>query len=120
MQGSIFSMGTASKILNEVMKRVEKNDGDHSWPFNPPNNDKKHDNDNENNASSKETDATGQDNPPNETEDKAEHGGTEADIDEQDEEDEVDIFEFLAALDRYGLCEHQEKLLRAGFDALFS
>ena len=97
-----------------------KNEGDHSWLFNPSNNDKKHDNDSENNASSKEKDATGQDNSPKETEDKAEHGDIEADIDEQDEEDEVDICEFIRALDRDGLCEHQEKLLKAGFHALFS
>lgn len=123
MQGSIFSMGTARKIFNEVRKRVQKNEGDHSWPFNSSNNDKKHDDDSENNASSKEKDAIGQDNSPNETEDKAEHGGIEADIDEQDEEDEedeVDICEFIAALDKYGLSEHQEKVLKEGFQALFS
>ncbi|KAJ5856832.1 hypothetical protein N7455_007726 [Penicillium solitum] len=104
MQGSMFSMGTANKIFNEVMKRVEKNEG-HSWPFNPSNNDKKHNNDSENSASSKEKHATGQDNSPNMTEDEAEHGGIEADIDEQDE-DEVNICEFIRALDRNGLCEH--------------
>lgn len=120
MQGSMFSIGTASKIFNEVMKRVEKNEDDHSWPFNPSNNDKKHNNDSENSTSSKGKYATGQNNSPNETEDEAEHGGIKADIDEEDEEDEVDICEFIRALDRDGLCEHQEKLLKAGFHALFS
>ncbi|KAJ5192145.1 Aminoglycoside phosphotransferase [Penicillium cf. viridicatum] len=117
MGGSMFSLGRARKILDEVMKRVVKNGDDNSWPLNPSNNDKKDDNDSENHSSAKENDATGHDNSPKETEDKAEHGGIEADI---DEEHLVDIRGFLEALDKDGLCEHQEKLLKAGFHALFS
>ncbi|KAJ5426328.1 Aminoglycoside phosphotransferase [Penicillium sp. CMV-2018d] len=119
MEGSMFSLGRTSKIFDEVMKRVGKNEHFNIRPFNPSNIDRKDDNDSGNRACSKEKDATGHDNSPKETEDKAEYGGIEADIDEH-EEDEFGICEFIQALDKYGLCEHQEKLLKAGFCALFS
>jgi hypothetical protein len=113
---SMFSLGRARKILDEVMKRVVKNGNDNSWPLNPSNTGKDN-NDSENHSSAKENDAIGQDNSPKETEDKAEHGGIEADI---DEEHLVDICGFLKALDKDGMCKNQEKLLEAGFHALFS
>lgn len=118
MTGSVFSVGRANKILNEVMKQVEKNEDGNSWPFNPSNIDKKEDdNDSKHRTCSQEKDATGHDNSPKETEDKAEHDAIEADIEEHEE---VDILEFIKALDNNGLSEHQEKLLKAGFHALFS
>ncbi|KAJ6118151.1 Aminoglycoside phosphotransferase [Penicillium samsonianum] len=119
MGGSMFSLGITRKIFLEVMKRVEKNVDDNTWPFKPSNNDKKDDKDSKNHSSSKEEDATGYHNSPNETEDQAEHGGIEADIDGEDENELIDIYEFVKALDKDGLCEHRQKLLKAGFDALF-
>ncbi|KAJ9483752.1 hypothetical protein VN97_g9642 [Penicillium thymicola] len=100
MTGSVFSVRKASKILDEVMKQVEKNEDGNSWPFNPSNIDKKDDNDSKHRTCSKEKDATGHDNSPKEAEDKAEHDGIGADIEGHNE---VDIQEFLKALDKDGL-----------------
>ncbi|KAJ6183676.1 hypothetical protein N7519_004977 [Penicillium mononematosum] len=113
---TIFSLGQTEKILDEVMKRVEKHVDDNSCPasLDSPNDNEK---DNEKDSSSKE-DAACDHNSPNETEDHVEYGGIEADRGE-DEDEYFDIYEFLEALDRDGMCEHRQKLFKAGFEALF-
>ncbi|OQE20218.1 hypothetical protein PENFLA_c017G09570 [Penicillium flavigenum] len=113
---TLFSLGQTGKILDEVMKRVEKHVDDNSCPasLDSPNDNEK---DNKKDSSSKENAACDH-NSPSETEDHVKHGGIEADRGE-DEDEYFDIYEFLEALDRDGLCEHRQKLFKAGFEALF-
>ncbi|KGO74995.1 Aminoglycoside phosphotransferase [Penicillium italicum] len=120
-ESSTFRFGISFKILEEVVKRVEKNTDDDSWPpsFGLSNNNNKDDKDSKNLASNKEKDATGDHSSPNEAEDDAEHGDIEADNDEEDKDEPLDICDFLEGVDKYGLSEHQQQLLRAGFNALF-
>ncbi|KAI2720996.1 hypothetical protein CBS147332_4236 [Penicillium roqueforti] len=98
----MFSLGITEKILLEVMKRVDKNSNNK---------------DSGNSGSSKEH-LTGDHSSPNETED-AGHGGIEADMDGEDEDEFFDIYEFLQGLSKDGLCEHRQKLFKKGFQALF-
>jgi hypothetical protein len=113
---TLFSLGQAGKIFDEVVKRVEKHVDDNSCPasVDSPNENEK---DNKKDSSSKE-DASCDHNSPDETEDHVEHGSIEADRDE-DEDEHFDMDEFIKSLGRDGLSEHRKKLFKAGFEALF-
>jgi hypothetical protein len=118
---SMFGFGYAYQILREVVKRMEKNvdDTSQSASCNTSNNNEIV-NDSQEHSTAKEKDATCNHNSPNESEVKQEHGSIEADNGGEDEDDFFDVYEFLETLDRNGLCDHRQKLFKAGFEALFT
>ncbi|KAJ5970171.1 Aminoglycoside phosphotransferase [Penicillium vulpinum] len=122
MEDSIFGFSIALKILNEIRKQVKKSVDDNDQPasVNPSNNNTD-DNDSKNQSSAKGKDAMGDHNSPNKTEVKEEHDDAEPDIDREDEEEEeeFDAVQFLDDLDDDGMSEDQEKIFKAGFEALF-
>ncbi|KAK4868399.1 hypothetical protein LT330_007121 [Penicillium expansum] len=120
-RGSMFILATSVKIVEEVIKRVEKDADDNSWPpsFSPSNDNNKDDDDSKNLSSTKDQDAAGDHNAPNETKANAEDDDIGADIDGEDEDEPVIMYDLLERVDRDGLSEHQQKVLRTGFDALF-